>query len=207
MSNEKVPLDGTMTKRQLKRLMDENRWDVIGAYFEFKPGFLTLPSRKPMFDWATCPDSMASVLKQDSKPVAIATIAKGTTIRRATFIQQNGECFYCGEETEWADWTVDHMIPKSRSRCRGHKNQVGACATCNHAKGNMTFDEFLTTNYLPEMRRAVLGFAKPPTIKYQEARKQHEARRSQTIKPEALASRPGITNMRFPPSETNMRLV
>lgn len=88
------------------------------------------------------------------------------SILRKSFVIQGGKCFYCGNDTEFRKWTVDHKIPKSRYWQFGKQgfdsNCVGCCSSCNHAKGNMTLNEFVATDYLPSVRRVILGFVGQP---------------------------------------------
>jgi 5-methylcytosine-specific restriction endonuclease McrA len=48
-------------------------------------------------------------------------------------------CHYCGGYGE----TVDHKIPKSQGGTDSKTNVVCACRSCNHAKGNMPYEEFV----------------------------------------------------------------
>lgn len=50
---------------------------------------------------------------------------------------------------------------------------MGACKTCNTAKSDMTFDEFLETDYLTGPRRAALGFSKVATVSFKDAQAFH----------------------------------
>ena len=56
-------------------------------------------------------------------------------------------CFYCDIKfTEEVKKTKDHVDPLSK----GNKldgNRVYACRPCNFAKGNMTLEEFIQTQY------------------------------------------------------------
>lgn len=177
----KVPAPGTLTKSGLRRFIQHNRWDIIGAYFNFAPKFLQLPSRKPIFDWSSCPDAMADLLRTNTPKEMIREVERvrrGTTTnphRLKTHEQQSGECYYCGEPTEMSDWTLDHKIPIS-SGGKHRNNRVGCCYNCNKAKGNMTVDEFLATDFLTDARRAVLGFAGAPAVSFQTAKQRHHER-------------------------------
>lgn len=177
---KKVPLAGTLTKSGLRRLMQHNRWDIIGAYFNFAPKFLTLPSNKPVFDWTSCPTAMTALLQQTTRREEIREKerirrSQARPKRQLFYEQQNGECYYCGEPTEIADWTLDHKMPVSRGgKHRG--NVVGCCQNCNKAKGNMTVAEFLATDFLTDSRRAILGANGAPAVSFQAAKQRHNER-------------------------------
>lgn len=96
--------------------------------------------------------------------------------RKKTYALQSGLCFYCGKETSFEDWTIDHKDPRSRGGSNRDTNKVGSCEHCNKAKGNMSMAEFLETNYLSDKRRAILGNDKPPTIPYKTAKYKHNQR-------------------------------
>lgn len=178
-----VPEVGKMTKTQLKALIAAYRWDIIGAYFNFQPKFLTLPvSGRPCFDWASCPEAMADLLRQKTVNAMGASRdrskrGKSKQFRHLSYMAQSGECYYCGIPTEFEEWTLDHMQPLSRGGGNG-ENRVGCCYNCNNAKGNMTLEEFMDTDYLPDVRRAVLGFGnRAPSVAFQKAKHMHEERR------------------------------
>lgn len=42
-----------------------------------------------------------------------------------------------------ADWTIDHIVPRSERGDNDLGNQVLACADCNHERGVAPADEFL----------------------------------------------------------------
>ena len=78
--------------------------------------------------------------------------------------QLNGsKCWYCGRKTKWIDrsrysrrtlwnlrymdgneFTVDHIIPKSKGGKDTYRNVCTACHTCNTWKGNLDVFEFVT---------------------------------------------------------------
>lgn len=57
-------------------------------------------------------------------------------------------CVYCGLICQGTG-TRDHVYPKNRGGTLGPKgeNLAKACRTCNQAKGNMTVEEFMETDY------------------------------------------------------------
>lgn len=69
----------------------------------------------------------------------------GNTARTKTFVEQNGVCHYCDKQTEYKEWTVDHLIPTCRGGGNGRSNKVGCCATCNREKGPLTEFEAMAT--------------------------------------------------------------
>lgn len=97
------------------------------------------------------------------------------------FSAQGGLCFYCGKPPS-SGMTRDHLIPLSRGGF-GKQNIVGACGNCNHAKANMTLQEFLDTDYLKEPRRQLLGAHGPPSKVFHAAKKEHEERRKLPVLP------------------------
>lgn len=65
--------------------------------------------------------------------------------RRAVLMRDNYTCVYCGvklgdfvrgQALRKQDFTVDHIVPKSRGGVDGWTNTVSACYACNHRKGN-----------------------------------------------------------------------
>jgi len=91
--------------------------------------------------------------------VILPSPRKGT-YRHQTFRRQGGLCYYCGKPTLEVHWTIDHKQPrhKFKNHGAGHfRNKVGCCWTCNHAKGGMSEQDFINSNYLPQDRRILLG--------------------------------------------------
>ncbi len=65
--------------------------------------------------------------------------------RRGVLMRDNFTCVYCGVQPgdlqhgkmlRKQDFTVDHILPKSRDGVDGWTNTVCACYSCNHRKGN-----------------------------------------------------------------------
>ena len=83
--------------------------------------------------------------------------------------QHGNECFYCTRSFEEVDGgeerlrTLDHLTPLSRGGTHFITNLVLCCTKCNNAKGNMTLDEY-TSSEDYEKRRAwqVRLRSKPP---------------------------------------------
>lgn len=166
-----------MTRGYLKTLIHEERWEEIGSTFNFTPSFITGPSGKKLFDWASCPPAMSNVLRngQKSQPHRQQPKSKPKAVRHRSYIEQGALCFYCANLTDFDKWTIDHKLPLCRGG-RGGVNCVGCCSTCNTAKGSMTFEEFLQTDYLPQHCRTALGYRTAPTVKFKIAKCSHQER-------------------------------
>lgn len=168
-----------ITKKQLKAMMARGHWDAIGKVFGFKPKFLFNEADNKVFDWTSCPPEMTAVLQRGNKSPSTKNhrvkYAAKKTARTRLHEAQDGRCYYCGRLVSLGAFSTDHITP----RCRGGKgpsNTVGSCKSCNNAKGSMTLTEFLETDYLPNERRALLGFPDEPAVSFQEARDGHGKR-------------------------------
>lgn len=51
-------------------------------------------------------------------------------------------CYLCGVFLPPWDWTIDHVLPRSRGGMTEQTNLRQACAPCNHDKGSMTLREW-----------------------------------------------------------------
>lgn len=63
------------------------------------------------------------------------------------FVEQRGICHYCKKETPRHRWSLDHKVPICRGGTGRRDNLIGACKTCNNAKGNLTEEEFLPLRF------------------------------------------------------------
>ena len=54
----------------------------------------------------------------------------------------DGHCGYCGVLLERSEWTLDHIVPKSRKGTGEPENLVLACHSCNCEKGSLLLAEF-----------------------------------------------------------------
>ncbi len=69
-------------------------------------------------------------------------------IREQIFKKTNGRCGYCGDWLPVFDFTIDHMIPKSKlkqlrlTRQGYYNNFMAACFKCNQRKGPTTPEEY-----------------------------------------------------------------
>ena len=65
--------------------------------------------------------------------------------RKGVLVRDNYTCIYCNIEPSMlqkgkvltkSDFTIDHILPKSRNGKDNWSNTACACASCNHKKGN-----------------------------------------------------------------------
>lgn len=58
--------------------------------------------------------------------------------RAAVWEACGGRCtYYCGRVMNpWRDFSIDHVLPRSRGGTNALDNLVGCCLTCNQAKGD-----------------------------------------------------------------------
>ena len=59
--------------------------------------------------------------------------------RRAIFYRDGFICQYCGRVTK--EYTLDHIVPRSRGGAHVWENVVSACIPCNHRKAGHTPSE------------------------------------------------------------------
>lgn len=74
------------------------------------------------------------------------------------FLDQDGECFYCGKrmfifptalssqpgrQRSGHEATIDHIVPRAQGGANTRGNRVAACNKCNHTKADMAPPEFL----------------------------------------------------------------
>lgn len=59
------------------------------------------------------------------------------------YSRYNGRCAICGKPVTRKDMTISHKIPLSRGGDNGMDNLMLSCWECNHAKNNLTMEEFL----------------------------------------------------------------
>lgn len=76
-------------------------------------------------------------------------------------IKNPPNCPYCEKPIFWRDFSLDHIIPKSKNGANDHTNLVWTCRICNMSKGDLTGVEFkLLLNFLndhPNMKESVLA--------------------------------------------------
>ncbi|RMG89167.1 MAG: HNH endonuclease [Chloroflexi bacterium] len=70
--------------------------------------------------------------------------------RKGVLVRDNFTCIYCGAQPgtiqkgrvlSKSDFTIDHIIPRSRGGKDTWTNTACACASCNHRKGNRLHHE------------------------------------------------------------------
>jgi len=61
--------------------------------------------------------------------------------RRSLYDRDHGICQYCGKNIEYRDFTVDHIIPKSKGGKTIWNNIVCSCKKCNFYKDDRTLHE------------------------------------------------------------------
>ena len=61
--------------------------------------------------------------------------------RRAVYDRDSGKCQYCGKNIEYRDFTVDHILPKSKGGQTIWSNIVTSCRKCNFYKDDKTIEQ------------------------------------------------------------------
>jgi 5-methylcytosine-specific restriction endonuclease McrA len=61
--------------------------------------------------------------------------------RRNVAVRDNSECQYCGHFLRTAEYTYDHVIPRSEGGKSSWTNLVLACGRCNTRKANKSLEE------------------------------------------------------------------
>lgn len=138
-----------MTKPELKKLINAGRWNKIGEFFNFVPAFLFGPSGRKCFDWRSCPPEMTAILQSETSKTKqrIAKYLESLPWKLVSHRAQNGLCYYCRQPTLLADWTKDHVVPRSKGG-GGGDNIKGACIGCNSAKRAMSEEAFMKSEYI-----------------------------------------------------------
>lgn len=66
--------------------------------------------------------------------------SKARELRKSRWWQQktaSGECYYCGQNVEYRELTMDHLVPLARGGRSTKDNLVPSCKSCNTKKKNM----------------------------------------------------------------------
>lgn len=63
-------------------------------------------------------------------------------LRDRLYIMQASRCYYCNKPTFIEEFTLDHIKARSKGGAAKRTNFVGACASCNRAKGDLSVTEF-----------------------------------------------------------------
>ena len=61
--------------------------------------------------------------------------------RNSLYKEYNGICCYCGKSIDYKDYTIEHIIPKSRGGLNTWENIAPCHKICNMKKGSMTVKE------------------------------------------------------------------
>lgn len=61
--------------------------------------------------------------------------------RRMLFLRDQGQCQYCSKEMLINNFTVDHVVPRSKMGKTSWDNVVVSCNKCNSKKGDRTPEE------------------------------------------------------------------
>lgn len=69
------------------------------------------------------------------------TSAGGKSLKPKLLLRDGPACFYCGEEFEPAELTVEHLLSRAHGGPNRLTNTVLACRPCNEAVGCMTLPE------------------------------------------------------------------
>lgn len=155
-----------VSRERLKKLINSNRWATIGRMFGFEPKFMVVGGSS-VFDWNSCNQGFWKVYNVPPEPAPVMPMVssrsewafqneqkkrkKGSRVnkqRNTLWEKQEGKCWYCFQPCTPKTFTIDHIVPKSRGGGNNILNKVGACSSCNNAKGSMSQEEFLKSNYL-----------------------------------------------------------
>ena len=72
------------------------------------------------------------------------------------WVLSDSACDYCGAELEYADTTLDHVIPVSRQGPNTFGNIVCACSRCNSSKGDKPVLLYMIQSCEPYANRKLL---------------------------------------------------
>lgn len=61
--------------------------------------------------------------------------------RRNLFKRDEGKCQYCGKQPKSDEWSIDHVIPRSRGGETVWENVVLSCLDCNRKKADRSLKE------------------------------------------------------------------
>jgi 5-methylcytosine-specific restriction endonuclease McrA len=61
--------------------------------------------------------------------------------RRNIAVRDHSECQYCGKVLKTEEYTLDHVVPRSKGGLSSWLNLVLACVRCNKRKGGQTLVE------------------------------------------------------------------
>lgn len=136
------------TRHELKALVQAGQWTQIGNLFNFPVVWMTTLGGRTVIDWRCVPQRVYSLLQRPSlRPDGFVSsprkrLPSYRKKRQRLFENQKGACHYCKRPTNFAAFTVDHVVPLSRGGANVFFNLVGACQSCNSMKANLTAEEF-----------------------------------------------------------------
>ena len=58
------------------------------------------------------------------------------------YAKTKGRCAYCGAELKEGNYSIDHIIPKSKGGTNNEDNLFLCCKSCNSRKKNRSLEEF-----------------------------------------------------------------
>jgi 5-methylcytosine-specific restriction endonuclease McrA len=61
--------------------------------------------------------------------------------RRNVYLRDNGECQYCGNKLNLAEYTIDHVMPQCKGGQDTWENLVLCCRFCNRQKAGYTLSD------------------------------------------------------------------
>lgn len=159
---------------------DPETWKFLGAVHGFVPVWTIHPNGEKVIDRKHVPKFLRDKLPRRKKRIQSSSdfAQRGTVniyegaqpayrkviqsspepnFRLASFVAQEGICYYCHSKTDFKFWTTEHRIPLSRGGSNKVDNKIGACRYCNNNKGCLTENEFFwEMRYSPRsVKRAV----------------------------------------------------
>lgn len=149
------------SRSEIKALIKMDCWHVLGRVFDFVPVFMQVSagSKKTVIDWRCVPPSMYQILNynRDDMLDKLNTLKQSNVgiispKRERLWLSQNGICHYCRNQIERKNWTVEHLVPISKGGSRIPANEVGACKSCNNARGNQSIESFLSSDYMKKFK-------------------------------------------------------
>lgn len=81
------------------------------------------------------------------------------SIRKFLSNESSSKCPCCGHRTEYVEYTIDHIQPKSKGGPNTMENFIGMCKECNKDKGDYTVLEYLQRKHFKALPERVLKVA------------------------------------------------
>lgn len=78
--------------------------------------------------------------------------------RRNVWIRDEGRCQYCGQHVPHSNFTLDHVIPKTRGGTTCWANVVACCSPCNQKKGDKNLQQVGMRLLKPVVKPASLPY-------------------------------------------------